>query len=365
MKKGIIMEIDGAFLTLLTPEGEFLRTKKQDQIYSIGQEIHFFPSPNVQNRKSLFLLKNILTARSALVVMTALLVLFASFLPLYQDNKAYAYMSIDGNSSIELGVNKEMQVVKLTGFNKEGKQVISKMKNWKKKDVSKITQSILIEMKQSGLLDHNQPVIISTVRSKEMDRQSEKDLQKNVDEIKSLAEKQELPMTVLKATQKDRKQAQNLGISTGKYQKNKYESQKKEKRKEKNANLKQLTVPLSQAVITPGKQKESVEKQIDKQDTSLIGTKGGKIPPGQFKKVENQFLPKPGNNNKQQPKKQEKQQEKQPSKQQVKQQAKQQPKQPAKQQPKQQVKKQPSSKSKSVKTTNNQKKSKQKEQKNK
>ena len=46
MKKGIVMEIDDAFLTLLTPEGEFLHARRQNQPYLIGEEIHFFPIAN-------------------------------------------------------------------------------------------------------------------------------------------------------------------------------------------------------------------------------------------------------------------------------------------------------------------------------
>ncbi|WP_342041666.1 anti-sigma factor domain-containing protein [Bacillus sp. OTU2372] len=352
MKKGIIMEIDDAFLTLLTPEGEFLRTKKQDQIYTIGEEIHFFPSANVQTKNSLLLflllLKNILTSRSVLAVMAALIILFGSFFPLYQNNKAYAYMSIDANSSIEIGVNKKMQVVKLTGINKAGKEVISELKNWKKKDVSKITQSILAKMKQAGLLENKQPVIISTVQAEEQDEQSEKDLQKNLEELKALAGKQKLDLTVLKATQEDRKQAQNRGISTGKYQ-----YQKKGKEKKKNTNQKNVAAPSRQlTIISPGQQKKLVDNQIDKKNTNAQIMPGDKkIPPSQLKKDENQIIPNHGDNKQQEPK--------QPPKQQTTQPAKQTPK----QQVKQQTQNQPKAKSTPVTTANHQKKSKQKEQK--
>ncbi|MCM3728727.1 anti-sigma factor domain-containing protein [Neobacillus cucumis] len=402
MKKGIIMEIDDAFITLLTPEGEFLRTKKQDQIYMIGEEIHFFPMTNVQTKKSLllflFLLKNIFTSRSVLVVIAALIISIGSFLPLYQNNKAYAYMSIDANSSIELGLNKKMQVVKLTGINKAGKEVISELKNWKKKDVSKITQSLLAEMKQAGLLEKKQPVIISTVPAEEQDEQSEKDLQKTLDELKALAGKQKLDMTVLKATQEDRKQAQNRGISTGKYQ-----YQKKGKEKKKNAGQKNVAAPSRQlAIISPRQQKKLVDNQNDKKNSDAQIMPGDKkIPPGQLKKVENQIIPNHGDNKQQQPKQQQttqpakqtpqlqvEQQPKQQAKQQPKQQAKQQPKQQAKQQPKQQqttqpakqtsqrqvkqqtkqqqqakqqTKNQPKAKNSSVNTANHQQRSKQKE----
>lgn len=329
MKKGIIMEIDDVFLTLLTPEGEFLRTKKQDQIYSLGEELHFFPIANIQTKKSFFSLKNILSAKTIGSVLAALILLFGSLIPMHQNNKAYAYMSIDANSSIELGVNKRMQVVELTGYNKEGQKVIAKLKNWKKKDVSKITKSILAEIQHASGIK-NAPVILSTVRVKEQDKQSEKELQKNIAEIKALASKEEMELTVLKATQADREKAHNLGISTGKYQEDKHQSLQKEKQKtinvnqkpnanekpnanqkpspnlkpsanlKQNTNQKRNTVTTPKAVIIPpGQQKKNEDKQISK---PVIGKPvHGKIAPvvkemapGQIKKFENQSQPKQG-----------------------------------------------------------------------
>ncbi|MDV2888449.1 SigI regulator RsgI, partial [Alkalihalophilus pseudofirmus] len=50
---------------------------------------------------------------------TLVIIIFMSLLfPLYRNDKAYAYLSIDVNPSIELGVNEKMQVIEMTGFNK-------------------------------------------------------------------------------------------------------------------------------------------------------------------------------------------------------------------------------------------------------
>ena len=119
MKTGIVMQIEKEHLTLLTPEGEFLRAKKQDKAYSLGEEISFFPiegskpsnfSPFKINRWQ----------RVVWVPVAILCIFFGSFISLYQSNKAYAYMSIDVNPSIELTLNKKMRVVELKAFNKDG-----------------------------------------------------------------------------------------------------------------------------------------------------------------------------------------------------------------------------------------------------
>ncbi|MBK5445664.1 anti-sigma factor domain-containing protein [Peribacillus sp. TH24] len=43
MKKGVILSINKRFVTLLTPEGEFLKTKRQERTYEVGEEITFSP----------------------------------------------------------------------------------------------------------------------------------------------------------------------------------------------------------------------------------------------------------------------------------------------------------------------------------
>jgi hypothetical protein len=224
MKKGIVMEIDDAFLLLLTPEGEFLHANKQNQSYSIGEEIHFFPVENNQTRSSFISVKNLLRMKPIWAVLAALLIFLGSYIPEYQNNKAYAYMSIDVNPSIELGVNKNMQVVELTGFNQDGKKVISQLHQWKGKDISDLTQTILSEMGKEGYLAANKQVIISTVRTNPTEKNVEDKLNENIKEIKATADKEHLALKVLHGTEKDREKAHQLGISTGKYQENKIQS---------------------------------------------------------------------------------------------------------------------------------------------
>ena len=225
MKKGIVMEIDDAFLLLLTPEGEFLRARKRNQPYEIGEEIHFFPMENneLHGSRSRWTVRN-MKMKPVWAALTVLLLILGSFIPAHQDNKAYAYMSIDVNPSIELGVNKKMQVVELTGFNKEGKKIIANISNWEKKDVSDLTQNILSEMKEEGYLKEKEQVIISTVRTEQAEKPVEDKLKENIEEIKDTVNKQHLEATVLSGSEKERKEAHQLGITTGKYKENKIQS---------------------------------------------------------------------------------------------------------------------------------------------
>ncbi|WP_051591071.1 anti-sigma factor domain-containing protein [Bacillus sp. UNC438CL73TsuS30] len=281
MKKGIVMEIDDAFLLLLTPEGEFLRARKRNQPYEIGEEIHFFPIENndlraSQSRRSV---KNLFKMKPVWAGLMVLLLVLASFIPAYQDNKAYAYMSIDVNPSIELGVNKKMQVVELTGFNEAGKEIIANIPNWQKKDVSDLTQNLLSEMKKRGYLNEREQVIISTVRTEQEEKPVEDKLKENIEEIKESVNKQDLEATVLSGSEKERKEAHQLGLTTGKYKENKIQSLQSADQMEtkwingKSKNQKAVPAPMAQPALPPGQQKKLGG---DKNKSNNVTVKKGK-----------------------------------------------------------------------------------------
>lgn len=290
MKKGIIMEIEDGFLTLLTPEGEFLRARKQSQTYSIGEEIYFFPMESINGSMTKRSFRNIFRLKTVWIVMAVLMVFIGTFIPMYQDDKAYAYMSIDANPSVEMGVNKKMQVVKLSGFNKEGKDIISRLKHWKNKDVSELTKVIFAEMKKGGYLKENTQVLISTVRIEQPEEKVEEKLQRKLDEIEASVNKEKVELLVLTGNKKGLEEAHKQGISYGKYQFSQEKSKQqnmdigKEKEKEK------TTVPAQTPSVNstlPGQSK----KQNDTQSGWDKGEEKGKWDrnansPGYLKKME-------------------------------------------------------------------------------
>lgn len=295
MRKGIIMDMDEGLLTVLTPDGEFLHATRLDRPYAIGEEISFFPIERTIQRKKPFLLFGL---KSVLALSAALLVVFGSLFPMYQSNHAYAYMSIDVNPSIELGINKKMQVVELTGFNKEGNEIIAHLNDWKKQDVIKITKTIINEMEKEGYFKVKKQLVISTVRTEEAEKQIEKQLEANIKEIKAAATDQQLELTVVSGTEQDLQKAHELGLTTGKYQ-TKNRNIKQQNGKEKGSNNGESKGDSQPSVkVPPG--------QLKKQDNDNIGISndsveaahqtgnnqnnlaGKQIPPGQQKKNEEQ-----------------------------------------------------------------------------
>ncbi|GHH98415.1 anti-sigma factor domain-containing protein [Neobacillus kokaensis] len=289
MKKGIVMQIDETFLTLLTPDGEFLRAKRLDMPYMIGEEICFYPVTITKTNNLHKRLNHLFRLKPIWVVSLALLVIIGSLFPVLQKDKAYAYMSIDVNPSIELGVNDKMQVIELTGFNEAGKKIISQLSDWKKQDAAELTKTLLLTMKKEGFLENNQHVIFSTVRTDKVEKVAEEKLQKHLNEIKATINSQALELTVLNCTEEELKKAHELGVTAGKYEANnskKVNVKSTEKKKDKNGPQKQPK-KIREISQTNGQYKKQSENPtgINKGTNRQPPFSEKKMAPGQLKKV--------------------------------------------------------------------------------
>ncbi|RDU38359.1 hypothetical protein DRW41_01975 [Neobacillus piezotolerans] len=216
MRTGIILEMDESFLTLLTPEGEFLRARRKGKTYLIGQEITFEPAIQSHEKRNtvgkLAGMKRIwMSAAAALIIMAS------AIIPLNSGSQVYAYMSIDVNPSIELGLNDKMQVLKMSGYNPEGEKIVSGLKDWKKEDASEVAEKILYEIGRQGYFAETNNVIISAVQTGEKEDKADLRLKETIEEISETAKKEEHEVTVVSASPKDLKEARKLGVTTGNY----------------------------------------------------------------------------------------------------------------------------------------------------
>ncbi|MEW9050243.1 MAG: anti-sigma factor domain-containing protein [Neobacillus sp.] len=298
MKKGIIMDMDNSYLTLLTPEGEFLRAHNHGKSYRIGEEIDFFPINGHQGGKIPFSLRSNLFKKPVWVSVIALLICVSAIIPIYQSNKAYAYMSIDAKSSIELGLNKRMQVVEINGFNQDTNKLISELPNWEKTDVSELAPLIVSKLKEKGLLN-NEPVVLSTVKTEDLNREVGAKLQENMEEIKNTTVSVEVKTYT--ATEEEVQEARDLGIPIGQYYKDKNksvqngETNELPKQSELENPLNNVTIPSDSSPgkeIAPGQIKKQTENGQHDNDSNNVdknslqnGREESKLAPGQQKKI--------------------------------------------------------------------------------
>ncbi|WP_056683643.1 anti-sigma factor domain-containing protein [Cytobacillus solani] len=217
MKTGIIMEMNERFLTLLTPEGEFLRAHNHHNHYQLGQEIEFFPVEIDEMKKSILPpFFQSFKGKAIFSVALILMLTFASLIPLLGSNEVYAYMSIDVNPSIELGINDNFQVIEFVSYNHAGKKIIDKIHNWKKKNIHVLANEILQEMKVQGYIKPNREIVIATVY-KENQLEKSKRWEAEMNEIKNTINKENLELKVVEGSNEDRAQAKEEGLTTGQF----------------------------------------------------------------------------------------------------------------------------------------------------
>lgn len=226
MKRGIIVDVSDRFLTLLTEEGEFLRSKRYEAHYEIGQELDFYP---LEEKKRLAAEHFKFIKAKPIIASVLLFVFFVSFvlLPVNEEDNIYAYMSIDINPSIEIGVNEKYQVIDMISYNKDGESIVANIPDWKKKDFDSVIFEIINQLKIQGFVEHNKDVLIGTVIKDEIS--NEKQLNQHMDHVKNEMEKEMFNVKLVEGSEKERSIAKEQGVTIGQY----IEKQSSDKNKEK------------------------------------------------------------------------------------------------------------------------------------
>jgi hypothetical protein len=266
MRKGVILEINDLYLTLLTPEGEFLRARKLQQDYQVGEEIDFFPEMAAAKRKSFNLsFVNSFKART-IALAAAFMLVMAGLLPVYKSGQVYAYMSIDVNPSIEMAVSEELKVLQIKGYNPEGKDIIKEIADWKKKDAAVVAEMILDKIEEKGFFKEKNDVVIATVHNGKVNETVDRKLDQKISEIKKATQEENLVLKVMEATSEERDDARKKGLTPGVY---------KEKQNEKAESPAKPSTEKKEAKPEPAKQQPAtpLKPQPEKKD-----------PPGQDKK---------------------------------------------------------------------------------
>jgi hypothetical protein len=206
VKKGIVLELDEEFVTLLTPEGEFIQVKKEKE-YEIGEEIEarVMKRPIVCRRSFRYVITSFVAAVALLI---ATLFHFPS-------NEVYAYMSIDINPSIEVGVNEQLKVLKLKAYNKEGKKIVSQLSHWRKKAFADITNEIIELSMKKGYLQKGGQVLITTVERKHR-AASSRELSTELTKIQHSYQQKNIIVKTEESTMEVRNRAVKKGMTTGK-----------------------------------------------------------------------------------------------------------------------------------------------------
>ncbi|TYS61188.1 anti-sigma factor domain-containing protein [Sutcliffiella horikoshii] len=216
MKKGIVLEVHDEHVTILTPEGEFLKSRKQKGQVALGEEIVFFPLHRAETAKK-GKWASALGGKWAIISVMTAIILALTLYPRYASNQVYAYVSVDVNPSIELGINKDMKVISMDAYNKEGEDILKQLKNWENQDITSVSSKIFDIFRQKGFLTENSEVLIASVLANETNSGWKTLMQNKITSISEKVQQDKVSITTLETTIEERSDALKQGISPGKY----------------------------------------------------------------------------------------------------------------------------------------------------
>ncbi|AQS43678.1 anti-sigma factor domain-containing protein [Bacillus velezensis] len=236
MRRGIIVEKNKKFVTLLTPDGQFLKTKNDHRPCEIGEEITFEGETRMGRRASFFDFLKLRPFKLGVFTMTAIILFILILLPVFSDNKAYAYMTLDINPSIEMALNSKYEVIELTPLNHDAKQVISDIGDWKSSDFKEVISNIITDCSKHGYVKESKEILISTVYENTDDNTYKKGVKK---QLADMTEKYKGTYQVqsLESDMETREKAKQEGMSTGSYiRRNEKKTEEKQSEKQTDGN---------------------------------------------------------------------------------------------------------------------------------
>lgn len=236
MRRGIIVEKNKKFVTLLTPNGQFLKTKNDHRTCEIGEEITFEGETRMGRRASFFDFLKLRPFKLGVFTMTAIILFILILLPVFSDNKAYAYMTLDINPSIEMALNSKYEVIELTPLNHDAKQVISDIGDWKSSDFKEVISNIITDCSKHGYVKESKEILISTVYENTDDNTYKKGVKK---QLADMTEKYKGTYQVqsLESDMETREKAKQEGMSTGSYiRRNEKKTEEKQPEKQTDGN---------------------------------------------------------------------------------------------------------------------------------
>ncbi|KXZ20487.1 anti-sigma factor [Bacillus nakamurai] len=216
MRRGIIVEKNKKFVTLLTPDGQFLKTKNDHRTCEIGEEITFSGETRMGRRASFFDFLKLRPFKLGVFTMTAIILFILIMLPIFSDNKAYAYMTLDINPSIEMALNSKYEVIELTPLNDDAKQVINDIGDWKSNDFKDVISAIITDCSKHGYVKESKEILISTVYENSDDHTYKTGVKKQLADV-TKKYKDTYHLESLESDMETREKAKQEGMSTGSY----------------------------------------------------------------------------------------------------------------------------------------------------
>ncbi|MBP1993571.1 anti-sigma-I factor RsgI family protein [Paenibacillus eucommiae] len=218
MNKGIVMEMNDANIIVMTSTGRFESLPRANRSCVIGEEISYAAG---KARSKLVLRRGIVSGLIAAVVLC--LVIFSGLTDMFANGKVVAYISIDINPSVEIGIDNQEFVRDLQGLNADGNDLIAAM-SYDGKTLEEITAAILDKAEEGALSKGRGDIVISSTLIKSRSKINDESLAdklklqvtKHIQDVHP-AQVDNYEVASFAAPPEVREEAIVSGVSTGKY----------------------------------------------------------------------------------------------------------------------------------------------------
>lgn len=272
-RRGIVFETTSSYSIFFTEDGVFEKGIPLKSSVQIGEETFYQPYLNTREKKVSF---NPAWTAPILSVVATLVLLLSVLLP--GQSTVSAYVQIDINPSIELGIDNEGTVYAFKGLNEDGIAIKRDIEFWKGKPLSWVLLQIVD--RTESIIEETEKIEITTIyQNVENHENLEKLIVSAVSNSTNKIDMQQYSVNVQEASVEERKAANNEGISVQKYKAehnvNKEEKQKKIKENEESKpkqkeNKKNIQKPNNDSKVKkiPKNNEPKHQKQNDKQEKS-------------------------------------------------------------------------------------------------
>lgn len=205
--KGVVVKIKDSYCIILSCDGGYEKVPlSRVKNPRVGAETEFSPVNWIDRMKPLLMVASLLV-----------FVLGLNMFRLAQEHIPEAYVSLDINPSVELGVDKNSEVVEVTALNEDAKELVSDM-DLEGKNLYAALRLIVNEAAVDGYIKPNQKnYVLSTVTASTDSKNliNYDNISLNLQE--SVSDKGlDVEFVILAADMKVRNDAKNKGLSTGK-----------------------------------------------------------------------------------------------------------------------------------------------------
>ncbi len=196
--KAVVLETKDGYCAVLKDDGTIEKIKMTAEV---GQEITMPVSAQIRR----------FPIRRAAAAAVALVAIASGVMSQLQE---YSYVSVDVDASVEYSLNRMDRVISVKALNKKGEELAESVKKEGVQGASldKAVEKTANVLQEKGYVDADEGGILMSVSSK-----SKKKSEKLAEKVESVLVSDDVTTAVEKVSMKDRKDAQDNGLSAGRY----------------------------------------------------------------------------------------------------------------------------------------------------